>query len=82
MLTSARNHFVGQIAEIKTSTVSDEITLRTPGAPDIVAIITRGSATSLGLARGTDAFALVNASSVILLVDFDSSKCRRENCVA
>ncbi|MFL9995020.1 molybdenum-pterin binding domain-containing protein [Burkholderia sp. GAS332] len=82
MLTSARNHFVGQIAEIKTGAVSDEITLRTRGGLDIVAIITRGSATSLGLARGTEAFALVKASSVILLVDFDSSKVSARNCVA
>jgi molybdate transport system regulatory protein len=81
MRTSARNHFVGQIANVKTGDVSDEVTLRTEGGLDIVAVITRGSASALGLARSTEAFALVKASSVILLVDFDSSKVSARNCI-
>jgi len=69
MRTSARNHFTGQITEVKTGAVNDEVTLRTQDGLDIVAVITHGSATSLGLAAGKPAFALVKASSVIVMVD-------------
>ena len=76
MRTSARNHFAGQVSAVKTGAVNDEITLRTQDGLDIVAVITHGSAASLGLAAGSKAFALVKASSVIVMVDVDSSRCR------
>ncbi|SEJ09411.1 TOBE domain-containing protein [Paraburkholderia diazotrophica] len=82
MRTSARNHFAGQITAVKTGAVNDEITLRTQDGLDIVAVITHGSASSLGLAAGKPAFALVKASSVIVMVDADSSKVSARNCVA
>ena len=74
MRTSARNHFAGQVSAVKTGAVNDEITLRTQDGLDIVAVITHGSAA--GLAAGSKAFALVKASSVIVMVDVDSSRCR------
>ena len=76
MRTSARNHFAGKVSAVKTGAVNDEITLRTQDGLDIVAVITHGSAASLGLAAGSKAFALVKASSVIVMVDVDSSRCR------
>ena len=82
MRTSARNHFVGQVTAVKPGVVNDEITLRTQEGLTIVAIITHGSVASLGLAAGTPAFALVKASSVILMVDVDSSKVSARNCIA
>lgn len=82
MRTSARNHFSGQIAAVEVGAVNDEITLRTDGGLEIVAVITRGSATSLGLAAGKSAFALVKASSVIVMVDVDASKVSARNVVA
>lgn len=81
MRTSARNHFTGQIASVKHGAVNDEVTLRADGGLDIVAIITHGSAASLGLAAGKPAFALVKASSVILMVDGDASKVSTRNVV-
>ena len=81
MRTSARNQFLGQIGTVTPGAVNDEITLRTQDGLDIVAIITHGSAASLGLAAGTKAFALVKASSVIVMVDVDSSKVSARNCV-
>ncbi|MGR3911258.1 TOBE domain-containing protein [Burkholderia sp. SR8] len=81
MRTSARNQFVGQIGTVTPGAVNDEITLRTQDGLDIVAIITHGSAAALGLAAGTKAFALVKASSVIVMVDVDSSKVSARNCV-
>ncbi|WP_269502326.1 TOBE domain-containing protein [Burkholderia sp. IMCC1007] len=82
MRTSARNQFVGQIGVVTPGAVNDEITLRTQDGLDIVAVITHGSAAALGLAAGTKAFALVKASSVIVMVDVDSSKVSARNCVA
>ena len=82
MRTSARNHFAGQVTAVKAGAVNDEITLRTQDGLEIVAVITHGSASSLGLAAGKSAFALVKASSVIVMVDVDSSKVSARNCIA
>jgi molybdate transport system regulatory protein len=82
MRTSARNHFSGQVSAVKAGAVNDEVTLRADGGLEIVAIITHGSAASLGLAAGKPAFALVKASSVILMVDGDASKVSTRNVVA
>ncbi|MBN3757066.1 transporter [Paraburkholderia sp. Tr-20389] len=82
MRTSARNHFAGQVTAVKNGAVNDEVTLRSQDGLEIVAVITHGSATSLGLAAGKPAFALVKASSVIVMVDADSSKVSARNCVA
>ena len=82
MQTSARNQFAGEIAEVKHGAVNDEVTLRTQDGLEIVAIITHGSATSLGLAAGKKAFALVKASSVIVMVDVAKSQVSARNCIA
>ncbi|MDE1182308.1 TOBE domain-containing protein [Paraburkholderia sp.] len=82
MRTSARNHFAGQVSEVKAGAVNDEITLSTQDGLEIVAVITHGSAASLGLAVGKPAFALVKASSVIVMVDVDASKVSARNCIA
>lgn len=81
MRTSARNHFTGNVTEVKAGAVNDEITLRTSEGLDIVAIITHGSAASMGLAAGKPAFALVKASSVIVMVDANSSQVSARNCL-
>src|SRR5262249_53399662 len=49
MRTSARNQFAGTVADVKAGAVNDEITLRTQDGLEITAIITHGSAASLGL---------------------------------
>ena len=82
MRTSARNHFSGRVTSVKAGAVNDEIALRTQDGLDIVAIITHGSAAALGLAAGKPAFALVKASSVLVMVDVDGSKVSARNVVA
>lgn len=82
MRTSARNHLAGEVAEVKHGAVNDEVTLRTPDGLEIVAIITHGSAASLGLAAGKPAFALIKASSVIVMVDVAKSQVSARNCIA
>ena len=69
MLTSARNHFAGQVVRIEPGAVNDEVELQLSGGDRIVAIVTRQSVEHLGLAVGGDAIALIKASSVIVAVE-------------
>ncbi|MET0266594.1 MAG: TOBE domain-containing protein [Duganella sp.] len=68
MKTSARNQFSGKVVHVTEGAVNDEVTLEVVGGQHIVSTITRESRISLGLAPGAEAFALVKASSVIVVV--------------
>ena len=81
MKTSARNHFVGQVSEIKTGAVNDEITLKV-GEATLVAVVTQDSTKSLGLSVGSAASALIKASSVIIMIDADPAKVSARNVFA
>lgn len=65
--TSARNYLYGTVAAIVRGAVNDEVSLALPGGQTVVAVVTRESAESLGLAEGGAAVALVKASSVVLV---------------
>ncbi|HEX5682844.1 MAG TPA: TOBE domain-containing protein [Ideonella sp.] len=65
---SARNQLPGTVAAVTPGTVNAEVELEMDGANRIVAIVTQDSLKSLGLAPGTRATALFDASSVILAV--------------
>ncbi|MCY0386119.1 TOBE domain-containing protein [Robbsia sp. Bb-Pol-6] len=82
MRTSARNHFSGKVTDVKQGAVNDEILLRSDEGIEIVAVITHGSAASLGLAAGTAAFALVKASSIIVMVDAADNQVSARNRLA
>lgn len=69
MKTSARNQFSGKVVHVAEGAVNDEVTLEVLGGQHIVSTITRESRISLGLAPGAEAFALVKASSVIVVVE-------------
>ncbi len=81
MKTSARNHFAGQVSQIKSGAVNDEITLDV-GDAKLVAVVTQDSTQSLGLAVGSAATALVKASSVIIMLDADPAKISARNVFA
>ncbi|CAB3721080.1 TOBE domain-containing protein [Paraburkholderia rhynchosiae] len=82
MQTSARNQFAGEVIQVTPGAVNDEVTLRTADGLEIVAIITHGSAATLGLAAGKRAFALVKASSIIVMVDVSKNQVSARNCIA
>ncbi|KAA0214561.1 MAG: hypothetical protein DWB43_10835 [Lautropia sp.] len=82
MKTSARNQFVGKVVAVRRGAVNDEIELAIAGGERIVATVTRESTESLGLAPGREAFALVKASSVILMVDGDTARLSARNRLA
>jgi molybdopterin-binding protein len=69
MKISARNVLKGTVKQIKTGAVNDEVTIELPGGTEIVSVITRSSAESLGLAEGREVYAVIKASSVMIATD-------------
>ncbi len=82
MKTSARNQFAGVVSAVKTGAVNDEIELTVGQDTRIVAVVTRDSTESLGLRVGSQAFALVKASSVILASDLEGARLSARNQLA
>ena len=82
MKTSARNHFEGTVVRIAAGAVNDEVELELAGGQRIVAVVTHGSAETLGLAVGGPAFALIKASSVIVVTDLGNARLSARNQLA
>lgn len=66
--TSARNQFAGMVTAVRPGPVNDEVELEIAGGVHLVAGVTHESRLDLGLEVGSKAFALVKASSVLLMV--------------
>ena len=79
MKTSARNQFSGKVVDLKEGAVNDEVTLEIVGGQHIVATITRDSCDSLSLVVGAEAFALVKASSVIVVTELGNARLSARN---
>lgn len=69
MKISARNVLRGRVLRIVEGAVNCEVTLEVAPGIEIVSIITKASVGSLGLAVGSDAFAVIKASSVMVAVE-------------
>ena len=69
MKISARNILKGRIKVVKPGAVNTEIVIELPGGAEIVSIITKDSADSLGLAPGKEVYAIIKASNVMIGVD-------------
>jgi molybdate transport system regulatory protein len=67
MRISARNQLHGSVVAVQRGAVNDEVTIALPGGQQIVSVVTHESVETLGLKAGSEAFALIKASSVILL---------------
>lgn len=68
MKTSARNQLPGTVTAVVPGAVNTEVTIALDAGGQIVAIVTEASARALGLAPGSRATALVQASDVIVAV--------------
>lgn len=79
MKTSARNHFAGQVVRVQRGAVNDEIEIAAAGGHTLVATVTHESAESLGLEVGAQAFALVKASSIVVVADAQGAKFSARN---
>ncbi len=69
MRLSARNVLRGTVKRIVHGAVNSEVTLVLPGGQEIVSVVTKTSAESLGLAEGKPAYAVIKASNVMLAVE-------------
>jgi molybdopterin-binding protein len=69
MPISARNSVKGTIKAVDIGAVNAEITLEIAPGIELVSIITKHSAESLGLAVGKEAYAVVKASDVLIATD-------------
>lgn len=82
MKISARNQFRGKVVSITSGAVNAEVTLAMPGGREIVAIITNDSVKALNLKPGTEAVALVKASSVLVMTEDSGVRLSARNCFA
>ncbi len=83
MRTSARNQFAGVVSKLVRGAVNDEVAIRLPGGSTIVAIVTRESTETLGLAEGATVIALVAASSIMLATGMeDGARVSARNRIA
>ncbi len=69
MKLSARNVLKGKVVKVTAGAVNSEVVLELAPGIQVVAIITRQSAESLGLVEGAQAYAVIKASSVMMAVD-------------
>jgi molybdate transport system ATP-binding protein len=82
MKSSARNQLVGTVSRVTPGAVNDEVEIALEGGQRIVAVVTRESSVRLGLAVGVEAFALVKASSVIIVPDLGTARLSARNQLA
>ena len=76
MNISARNKLVGKVAKITSGVVNAEISVALPGGGEIVSIITKTSAKSLGLKKGSPVVAVIKASDILLAVPCGNPDCK------
>ncbi len=69
MKLSARNVLKGRVVSVTPGAVNVEVVIEIAPGVQVVSIITKASADSLGLAAGKEAYAVVKASSVMIAVD-------------
>ncbi|MDD4803393.1 MAG: molybdopterin-binding protein [Syntrophomonas sp.] len=69
MKISARNQLKGNVKSITPGSVNTEVVIELPGGTEVVSIITKASAESMGLAVGKEVYAVIKASSVMVSVD-------------
>ena len=69
MKLSARNTLKGTVRNVILGPVSAEVVLRVAPGIEIVAVISTTSAKALKLKKGTKAYAVVKASSVMIAID-------------
>jgi molybdate transport system regulatory protein len=79
MKTSARNQFLGKVSAVKRGAVNDEVELEVAGGVKLIAIVTHESTEGLGLTLGAEAFALIKASSIILVTDDSDARFSARN---
>lgn len=81
MKTSARNQFLGKVTQVTRGAINDEIQLEITGGQHLIAIVTHDSAENLDLKLDAEAFALIKASSIIVITEDQDAKFSARNCL-
>jgi molybdopterin-binding protein len=69
MKISARNILKGKVKKLIQGAVNSEVVVVLPDGTEIVSIITKESAESLGLKEGKEVYAIIKASNVMIGID-------------
>lgn len=69
MRLSARNVLKGTVKSVNHGAVNSEVTVELPGGDQIVSVITKTSAESLGLAEGKEVYVVIKATNVMIGID-------------
>ena len=69
MKLSARNVLSGKVKLVKAGAVNSEVIIALAGGGEIVSIITKASATRLGLRKGKAVHAVIKSSDVLIATD-------------
>jgi len=69
MRLSARNVLKGKVRSVAHGAVNSEVIVELPGGAEVVSIITKRSAEELALTPGSDVYAVIKATSVMIAVD-------------
>jgi len=69
MKLSARNVLKGKVKAVKPGVVNTEVIVELPGKMELVSVITKASAQTLKLKKGSAVYAVIKASSVMIAID-------------
>lgn len=69
MKLSARNVLAGKVKSVTAGTVDCEVVIEITAGIEVVSVITKRSAESLGLKAGAKVYAIIKASNVMIGVD-------------
>lgn len=69
MKLSARNVLKGKVKSVVMGAVNSEVVIELPGGVEITSIVTKTSAENLKLKEGSDVYAIVKASNVMIGTD-------------
>ncbi|MDY7002743.1 MAG: molybdopterin-binding protein [Cyanobacteriota bacterium] len=69
MKVSARNALKGTVKKVVTGAVNTEITVEIAPGVEVVSVITKSSAETMGVAEGKEVYAVIKASDVMVATD-------------
>ncbi|WP_201320648.1 molybdopterin-binding protein [Pseudanabaena sp. lw0831] len=69
MKISARNSFKGIVKKVKVGAVSAEVSIEISAGINIISTITKSSAENLELEESKEAYVVIKASDVIVVID-------------
>ena len=76
MNISARNKIFGKITKLTSGVVNTEVVIALPGGGEIVSVITKTSAKSLKLKKGSPVVAIIKSSDILLAVPCGNPNCK------